>query len=218
MLKSIGEFCIRLLDFILPPRTDFEIVKKLDDETIQNLPRAEKINGLDWIHPIFKYKDNRVRAIIWELKYKDNTSQLDSISKIIFDEILALISDISVFNSDAEFVLIPIPITNLKRAERGYNQSEYLVRSIIQNDTEHILLYAPQWLTKIKETHSQSHSQTKEERMINLLDSFEANSQVENKFIILVDDVVTTGSTLLEAKKTLLEKGAKDIFAFTIAH
>lgn len=218
MLKSAGELLNRLLDFVLPPRTDFEIVRKMDENKILSLPKPEPPSGLDWIHPLFSYKDNRVRAIVWELKYKDNTKPLDTIGRVMFDEIIALVSDILVFDSDAKFVLIPIPITNLKRSERGYNQSEYIARNIIQNDLSHILLYAPQWLTKVKETHTQSHSQTKEERATNLSDCFEANPQVENKHIILIDDVVTTGSTLKEARKSLLDKGAKRVFAFTIAH
>ncbi|MFZ2522384.1 MAG: phosphoribosyltransferase family protein [Minisyncoccia bacterium] len=218
MLKSLGELLRKLTDYILPPRTDFEIVKKLDEVAIQSLPKSPEVVGLDWVHPLFHYKDRRVKAIIWELKYKNNTLQLTTIGKMLFDEILAVVSDISTFNSDAQFVLIPIPITNAKRSERGYNQSEYVCRSIIENDPEHILLYAPQWFSKVKDTPSQSHSETKEERMKNLSDSFEANPQVENKYVILIDDVVTTGSTLLEARKELLSKGAHDVLAFTIAH
>ncbi len=218
MLKSAGELFNSFLDFILPKRSDFEIVKKLDPETIQSVPRAKEVSGFYWIHPLFSYKDKRVRAIIWELKYRNNTYPLPTISKMLFDEILGVISDLSTFDSDAKFVLIPIPITNTKRSERGYNQSEYISRSIVENDIDHILLYAPQWLSKTKETLSQSHSQSKEERVNNLLDSFEANPQVENKYVILIDDVVTTGSTLSEARKELLSKGARDVLAFTIAH
>ncbi len=218
MLKSIKEIIEKILDYLLPPRTNFDIVRKLKENDIFNLPKPLKVEDFEWINPLFQYQNKKVKAIVWELKYKDNTLQLDTIGKLIFDEILALISDIQIFNSEAEFVLIPIPITNEKRRERGYNQSEYIAKSIIQNDLQHTLLYAPQWLTKIKETPEQNKSQTKEERIKNMADSFEANSQVEGKYIILIDDVVTTGSTLNEARKELLKKGAGDVFAFTIAH
>lgn len=218
MLKSVMEIFEKILEYILPTRTNFDIVKKLSEKDIINLPKGEISKDLDWINPLFRYKDKKVRAIVWELKYRDNTSPLETIGKLLFDEILALTSDILVFNNEAEFILIPIPITNSKRAERGYNQSEYLAKSIIENDLQHILLYAPQWLTKIKDTPSQSHSESREERIKNLFGSFEANFGVEGKHIILIDDVVTTGSTLGEAKKTLLEAGARDVFAFTIAH
>lgn len=218
MLKSIGEFLSALLDYIAPLRSDFDIVKNLDQNAVDSLPRAKDVEKMDWVIPLFSYKNRKVKAIIWELKYKDNTSPLGFVCKLIFDEIMAFVSDIVLFNSDAKFLLIPIPITDEKRRIRGYNQSEYIAREIISCDLEHILLYAPQWFRKIKETHNQSHSQTKEERMKNLENCFEANPEVEGKYVILIDDVVTTGSTLLEARKTLLSAGAVDVFAFTIAH
>ena len=135
-----------------------------------------------------------------------------------FEEIISLISDIVLFNNDAKFLLIPIPISTARRIERGYNQSEYIAKSILEYDTEHILLYTPQWLQKIKDTEIQSKSASRQARMKNLIGCFEANNQVEEKYIILIDDVVTTGTTLSEARTTLLSAGAKDIFAFTIAH
>lgn len=218
MLKSLEEIFWQIVDFILPPRANFQIVNNLSEETINNLPASGEVQNFSWIHPLFKYKDRRVKAIVWELKYRNNTKPLDNIGKLLFDEILATVSDVSIFDSDAKFLLIPIPITSSKRSTRGYNQSEYIARSIIENDANHILLYAPQWFTKVKDTPSQSHSESKEERIKNLVGSFEANPQVENYYVILVDDVVTTGSTLTEARKTILSAGARDVFAFTIAH
>lgn len=218
MLKSLGDFLKMILDFVLPPRSDFEIVKKLDEKAIFNLTKAPVLENADWIHPLFHYKDNKVRAIIWELKYKDNTRPLEHIGKLLYEEIVALISDIVIFNNDAQFLLIPIPISNERRIERGYNQSEYIAKEILANDLGHTLLYAPQWFSKVKETATQNKSESKNERMQNLVGCFEARPEVEGKYIILIDDVVTTGSTLSEAKRTLLGAGARDVYAFTIAH
>ena len=218
MLKNVKIFFRNIFDLILPPRGDFAIVQRLDEKSINNLPQALRVDGEDWIHPLFQYKDNRVRAIIWELKYKENTLPLDYIGRLIYDQIIALVSDISLFEKDAQFLLIPIPITAERRHERGFNQSEYIAKSVLENDTHHALLYAPQWFQKIKETPSQSHSESKKERMENLVGCFEADPRVEGKYVILIDDVVTTGSTLSEARNTLLSTGAKDVFAFTIAH
>ncbi|MFZ2621105.1 MAG: hypothetical protein WAX85_01235 [Minisyncoccia bacterium] len=222
MLKSIEKIFFSILDFIIPTRTNFTIVKKLSPEKINSLPKASNIENsgekIDWIHPLFHYKDSRVKAIIWELKYKENTLPLDHIGKLLYEEIIALISDIILFNNDAQFLLIPIPVTEDRRRERGYNQSEYIAKAILENDLSHTLLYAPQWFKKTKETPRQSHSESKQERVSNLRDSFEADLRVDGKYVILIDDVVTTGSTLSEARNTLLSAGARDVFAFTIAH
>ncbi|MEQ1500361.1 MAG: phosphoribosyltransferase family protein [Parcubacteria group bacterium] len=218
MLKSIEEFLYYILEYVAPRRFNFALVKNLNEDDISQLPRADAVVGMDWIHPIFKYKDYRVKAIIWELKYRQNTLPLEHIGKIIYEEILPLIYDISLFNESAEFLLIPVPITNQRRSERGYNQSEYIAKTVLENDLEHCLLYTPQWLQKTRETPRQSHSESKEDRIKNLIGSFEADPRVENKYIILIDDVVTTGSTLREVRKTLMEAGTKEVYAFTIAH
>ncbi len=218
MFKIIKSWIEYLVDTILPPRTNFAIVKKLDEKTINELPRAPYVEKLDWIHPLFHYKDKRVKAIIWELKYRENTMPLEHLGRLLFDEVTDAISEVSIFDNDAEFLLIPIPITGKRRSERGYNQSELIAKAILENDVSHTLLYAPQWFEKIKETESQSHSESKIERMQNLAGCFRADPRVKGKYIILIDDVVTTGSTLSEARDTLLSSGAKDILGFTVAH
>jgi competence protein ComFC len=217
MLKSLYKLLLTLIDSIIPYRSDFEIVKNLTDRDIANLPTAPTTE-YDWIYPEFAYKNKKVRAIIWELKYKHNTLPLDTIGRILYDNILALVSDVSLFDADAQWLIIPIPVSEQTRRERGYNQCEYICRSIIQYDTAHMLLYAPQWLYKNHHTARQSKTHHKEERAHNLSGCFTADPRVAESYCILIDDVVTTGSTLCEARKTLLEMGAKDVFAFTIAH
>ncbi len=218
MLKSIKDILYSIVDYILPERTNFSLIKNLSEEDINNLPKAPPVEKMDWIHPIFHYKDKVTKAIIWELKYKSNTLPLEHIGKIMFDEILDLIFNLNLFDDKADFLIIPIPITQERRISRGYNQSEYIAKAILENDLDHYLLYTPQWFQKTKDTPRQSHSESREDRVRNLIGSFEADSRVWNKYIILIDDVVTTGSTLSEARKTLLEAGAKEVYAFTIAH
>ncbi len=218
MLKTAQDFLLSLLDRFLPPRANFAIVAELDAEEFARISEAPPVDSYDWIHPLFPYKDRRVRAVIWELKYRENILPLEHIGRLLYEEILALCSDIVLFESDAQFLLIPIPISAERRIERGYNQSELIAKAVLENDIDRTLLYAPQWFQKTKETESQSHSQSRQERIQNLIGCFQADPRVENKYVILVDDVVTTGSTLSEARQTLLSASARDVFAFTIAH
>jgi ComF family protein len=218
MLKSIGNIFSRFLDLILPPRSDYAIVRKLDAAAVEKLPNSPRVSGLQWIHPLFAYKDEQVRAVVWELKYRGNALPLEHIAPLMYDEIMSVMSDVALFDTDARSLLIPIPITSSRRSERGYNQSEYLAKAILEHDASHTLLYAPQWFFKIKDTPAQSRSGSREERMRNLVGCFQADQRVSGTYVILVDDVTTTGSTLSEARTTLLSAGAKDVYAFTIAH
>jgi len=218
MIETIKDYLTTLFDFVAPRRSDAVLVGKINETTIGDLPKASAPENLPWIHPLFRYKDNRVRAIVWELKYKENLQPLPLVGQILYDEIIALVSDIVLFDADAKFLLVPIPISVARRIERGYNQSEHLAKSVLPFDTGRILLYAPQWLEKTKDTPRQSRTESRAERLQNLVGCFSADSRAAGHYVILIDDVTTTGSTLAEARRTLLAAGATDVFAFTIAH
>lgn len=216
--NGIKKFFFFLFDQIIPFRKDYKIIQNLTEEDVLALPRSERIEGFPWITALFTYKHGTVKAMVWELKYRQTTFSLEYVGKLLYEEILAVMSDISLFDVDAKFLLVPIPVSAERRQVRGYNQSEYIAKSILEHDLEHCLLYAPQWFEKIKDTPSQSHTTSKEDRHSNLQNCFKANPQVANYHVFLIDDVVTTGSTLSEAQHTLISAGARDVYAFTIAH
>lgn len=217
VVASLKSFFEKLLDAVLPKRSDFAIVEKLGPEDIAGLPKSSGVENCPWITTLFRYKDNRVRAIIWELKFKNNTRPVGAVASLLYEEILSLVSDILVFEADARFLLIPIPLSPLRRAERGYNQCEYICRAIVEHDASRVLLYAPQWLEKIRETPDNKKA-SRQERAQNLSGCFAADGRVAGTYVILIDDVVTTGSTLSEARQTLLSAGATNVLALAIAH
>jgi ComF family protein len=116
-------------------------------------------------------------------------------------------------------IIIPIPVHKNSLKERGYNQSEIIAKNIISFDNEKIFKIEPNALSKIKETPHQSKLKNKNDRLKNLKDCFYADEKiVKNKNIILIDDVITTGTTMLEATKTLKKAEAKKVIGFSIAH
>ncbi len=218
MLKKMKELWYSFLNVVAPQRSHFEIVRNITEQEIIALPRATHIHDHTWITALFQYKHPTVKAIVWELKYHENTLPLPYIAPLFYDHIIELMSDVMMFDGDARFLLIPVPISIERRIMRGYNQSEHIARAIINQDVAHVITYAPQWFEKIIDTPPQSHTMSKTERIHNLDKCFKADDRVCNTYVILVDDVVTTGCTLSEARKTLLEAGAKNVYAFTIAH
>src|SRR3990167_11099739 len=93
-----------LIDTVLPPRTNFAIVSKLDAKTFSDIPEGPPVEHMSWIRPLFSYKDERIRAVIWELKFRENTLPLEHIGKLLYEEILALLSDIALFDGEAKFL------------------------------------------------------------------------------------------------------------------
>lgn len=75
-------------------------------------------------------------------------------------------------------------------------------------------------LIKSKETEHQAKIENRAQRLKNIAGSFavQNTSLIQNRNIILFDDITTTGATLSEARKVLKEAGARKIIAFTLAH
>ena len=113
-----------------------------------------------------------------------------------------------------EYYLTYIPIDKKRLKERGFNQCEYIAKelSIITG------IKTINTLKKIKETKIQK-TLKREERMENLKDAFEIINEkdVKGKKFILLDDVITTGTTLNEGVKVLKKYGAVEIKILTLA-
>lgn len=111
-------------------------------------------------------------------------------------------------------VIVPVPLGKKRLKERGYNQVALVARPLAY---ELGLAYAPHALRKTRETRSQV-GLTMLERRENVSQAYQADpSAVRRKFILLMDDVATTGSTISACTEALLSAGAQDVYALTIA-
>lgn len=114
-------------------------------------------------------------------------------------------------------IVIPVPIHRYKVMKRGYNQSAVLSRKLAEKYRKKCFLEA---LLKTHQTKSQS-SLNSYERRTNVIGSFAVNKKLiqylSGKRILLVDDVVTTGSTLLECKRSLNQSGILQVQTLCIA-
>jgi len=112
-------------------------------------------------------------------------------------------------------LIIPIPLHHLKKAERGYNQAYYIAGGVGRI----FEIKASDGIVKrIKFTESQT-TMNLAEREKNISDAFIINKKkiVVGKNILLVDDVITTGASISECGRILLEAGANKIYAASIA-
>lgn len=118
-------------------------------------------------------------------------------------------------NSKKFDIIISVPLFHLKEKTRGYNQS-YLISKALSKKFD--IPEESYLLSRIKDTGSQSLL-LKKERGINIKGAFRANhpEKVNGKTILLVDDILTTGSTIDECCKVLKEAGAKEITALVVA-
>ncbi|HET7603178.1 MAG TPA: ComF family protein [Gemmatimonadales bacterium] len=110
-------------------------------------------------------------------------------------------------------VLVPIPLGSRRRRRRGYNQSERLAHALAALTG---LPLHEGLLVRARETRSQT-ALTPEARQANIAGAFEAASRAREQRVVLVDDVFTTGATLLDAARALSQAGAAWVGAVTFA-
>lgn len=142
-----------------------------------------------------------IREVIKDYKYNGKNYLYKALGDLMIDTINEY--DLKADN------IIYIPMHRRKQAIRGYNQSMLL--SLHISKLLGIALIDDN-LVKHKKTKDQSHSD-KYERSRNLMDSFKLKdaSKIRHRHILLIDDIITTGSTMMEASKVLMENGAKRV-------
>lgn len=112
-------------------------------------------------------------------------------------------------------LVIPVPIHKKTLVERGFNQVELLADEISANTK---LQVDAKNLIKTRVTKEQARLD-RSSRATNLVDSFALKRPelIKDKNILLLDDVITTGSTVEECAKLLKNAGAKKVYALSIA-
>jgi len=112
--------------------------------------------------------------------------------------------------------LIPVPLSKRKELERGFNQAGLLAEAVGKKLGFGVLTGV---LIKTKDTVSQT-ALKEEERKENVKGSFDFVGEkrlVKGKVLWLVDDVMTTGSTLNECARVLKKAGAKAVWGLVVA-
>lgn len=110
--------------------------------------------------------------------------------------------------------IIPVPLNKRKERERGYNQSDVIAAGISSVLNIPVL---SRIVRRTKYTVTQTHLNA-EERKKNIADAFEVINaeRIREKKILLVDDIITTGSTIQEIARVLKKNGAGQITAGSI--
>jgi ComF family protein len=150
--------------------------------------------------------ENPVQGALHQLKYRRNVGLGE-----------ALATHMATFIAQLDWVvdvIVPIPLGKSRLKERGYNQVAMVAKPL---SLKLGLEYRPGGLVRARETRSQVGLSAKERKQ-NVENAFRAvRDQVENRVILLVDDVSTTGATLSSAAEALYAARAKDVYAVTIA-
>ncbi len=160
-------------------------------------------------YSVTRHRDDPVLHMMHALKYRG----LHRLGFYLGTEVSAILS---LHAMEGYSCIVPVPIHAARQRERGYNQAQSIAEGISAR------MDVPVCTTLIRRTHYTA-SQTRKrnnERMSNVASAFQvsgAQTAVHNARILIVDDVLTTGATLNAIASTLLEAGARQVDAATVA-
>ncbi len=154
------------------------------------------------------YYTNDVRKSILRYKFGNKRSYAAAYGRSVG---MKIIEDLP---SDIDFITW-IPVSKLRKIKRGFDQVELLATAV----SKEIPLPLKSTLKKIRNTRAQSTLSDESQRKANVLGAYKVLDAdlVKGKRILLLDDVLTTGSTASECAKTLLLAGAKDVYFASVA-
>ncbi|MDE6339841.1 MAG: ComF family protein [Muribaculaceae bacterium] len=143
----------------------------------------------------FYAADTDMAILIHDLKYHHFRGLAEYLGTLVATELFS-----TSFFSDIDGI-IPIPMHWLKKARRGYNQTEHIAKGI--GDVLKIPVLSNLTANRPHKTQTRL---TAQQRLTNLADSFSVRNpqSLENRHILLLDDVCTTGATLTTASDALL--------------
>lgn len=171
-------------------------------------------NGIDGALALFKY-NNLLKKIIKTIKYRLASDILEELISIAEKEVPIQLSFFLKKNPVPLFQ--PIPLHKKRQKQRGFNQAQAIIKRL----KKHISITGCDFLIRVKNTPPQAQIADRKERLRNTKGAFDVSPEkrhlVAGKTFFLVDDVVTSGSTVKEAARTLKLYGATKVYVVSLA-
>ncbi len=214
----LRDIAAKLLDIAFPAMDSLPR-KSLTDELLSGdhspLPAIHddilnSING----QAVYAYRDEHIRAAIKSLKYDGNMDIAQWFADRAEDTITQIIG-----GSQQKLLIVPIPVSFSRHLERGYNQSALIAEAIARRFSDDID-YDERCITRTAFAQSQTKARTRSERAKNIIGAFEVKEphHIVDRDVLIIDDVITTGSTIREAARVLRAAGARSVSCFALAH
>lgn len=155
--------------------------------------------------------DGTVRDLIHLLKYQ----RIPSVAPLLGRLLTEALAGVPLPES---LLVVPVPLFKRKLRERGFNQAEEIARAFVRRCALAGIQLEASALVRVKETASQT-GLTRHQRRANLRGAFAVAKpqRIAGKSVLVVDDVMTTGTTASECARVLLRAGAKRVFVATVA-
>lgn len=196
--RLVCDVCV--VDFCSPVPSRCYICRKLTDEysVCQKCRTKSQINNL-WITSEYNEK---IKSLIYELKFKCNRSAAREIALLMFENLPVLPSDT---------IIVNIPTATSRVRSRSFDHTKLIAKELSAITS---LSYVNQ-LARFGQSRQVGSGRT--DRTEQLKSSFAILGKLKSTRVLLVDDMVTTGSTIESAATELRKNGAKRVYGAALA-
>jgi ComF family protein len=168
----------------------------------------QKSPVFDYAHSLFHYEDDIIK-LVHQLKFSEKITYARTIGEML---LLKLQDEILATNEKPE-CLLPVPLHKARLRQRGFNQSIEIARVIAKKLEIPMVIDA---VVRQRSTDSQTGLNAKL-RQKNIKGAFRIEHEFNYKHVLIIDDVVTTGSTVNELAKLLKRNKVKRVGVLSIA-
>jgi len=161
--------------------------------------------GLDHCLIACHYSQPLIRQLVKQFKYNNLQQLAETLGRLLAQRL-------QLETKLPNFVIVPVPLHRRRQRRRGYNQSELLAQELTKKfnwplsaDLKRVIAAPPQ--AKLK----------RKKRLTNLQGAFAYSGPALEQPVLLIDDVTTTGQTLIQAAAVLKANGAPAVWALTLA-
>jgi len=192
----------------------FSIERKRESPATFSLHYFSPVDGRRYFF-FLSYKEHK--NLLMGLKHGEET-KIQEISVPLYRALVDLREELPAGTLE-QIVVIPLPLSRLRVIRRGFNQSLRILESALRYDKKKLFHLEAHNLVKIRETKKQALlSRVEREKSQRGVFKVRKPERLKGRTIILFDDIVTTGSTLTEARKVLLKAGATLVIPVALAH
>ena len=153
------------------------------------------------------YYEGSVRQSLLRYKFGGSTA-----NGAVYGKLMAKCIDETDISCD---IITWVPLSRRRLRKRGYDQARILAEAVAGE----LDVPCERLLTKIRDNPAQSGAGSIENRRKNVSGAYEAvnTASIENRRVLIIDDIVTTGSTLSECARVLKNAGAERVYAAAAA-
>ncbi|MES3005787.1 MAG: phosphoribosyltransferase family protein [Patescibacteria group bacterium] len=188
--------------------------------TAAELPKTTLTRVSGWYCGQYKYEP--LKGLVWAVKYDNNSEAVSLCAHLLADELVARLTD-CISPMEGKLMLTAVPSTAYSLRERAVDHMQeiaialkpLLINFILPNSSPDLLSISPEAAQSLLQ---QSKTSNRAARIIHARGKFEVKKHINEKGVILIDDVVTTGATMRDCARALQTAGATHIYCVSLTH